>query len=315
MSFIIHTWRRLNQIIDTAVFPHVTKADIENKLLMELETRTARGDSVLHTAVRLHQFVYMERILECIKYHIDDISPIVNCPNMLNRQTPLHLLIQMNVVTDMLHISVIKALLQVGADPNKTDIFEFNALHLAVKENNVNIVKCLLEFPGININQVSANMGTPLHIAAEENRVEIARLLLKHGADVNSIDLQKGQTPLHVAVKKSHVQIVELLLKQADIDINKEDYRCQTPLKFAILRADTRLLKIVNKLVNRGATFESTNLAEETDDSLESVEENATKTTAKNRKMQTLAFLFSQISVNENIPSEIPFIDTSNIEY
>ncbi|RZF41443.1 hypothetical protein LSTR_LSTR000157 [Laodelphax striatellus] len=296
-DFAEYSLERLHQIIDTAVLPHVTKSDVEKKILMELETRTAKGDSVLHTAVRYQQFTLLKRLLECIKSHSDDLSPAVNCSNTFNRQTPLHVAVQCND-TDQSR-QIVEYLLDLGADPNKSDTSEFTPLHLAVKEKNFHAARCLLEFPGVNINQASADLGTALHIAAEQNSHEMAWLLIQFGADINGIDLQGGQTPLHVAVKKSHVQIVDLLLKQADIDINKEDYRGQTPLQFAILRADTRLMKIVYKLINHGATYESVNIEEGIDDSLESVQEDDTKT-MKSKKMQTLAFLFSQISVTEN---------------
>ena len=69
---------------------------------------------------------------------------------------------------------------------------------------------------------------TPLHIASRDNSIEIAKLLLDAGADVEAKD-KWGQTPLHLASANNAIEIAKLLL-DAGADVEAKDDDGETPL-------------------------------------------------------------------------------------
>ena len=77
----------------------------------------------------------------------------------------------------------------------------------------VNILKCLLMIPAVDVNQpLQHDKGAgPLHLAAIHGRSEIVDMLLNHGALANMSD-NEGFTPLHAAIIGGDVHIIERLL-------------------------------------------------------------------------------------------------------
>lgn len=82
---------------------------------------------------------------------------------------------------------------------------ENNALHFAVKENNIDIVKYLLSNKNMDINAKNlCKKGnviyekTPLHIAVEKESIDMIITLLNYDhINVNSKN-EKGQTPIDI---------------------------------------------------------------------------------------------------------------------
>ena len=107
----------------------------------------------------------------------------VNCRNV-NGCTPLHIAI-MNQNTNL-----VKVLLKYGADPNAkeyNDIGEKTPLHYAVEKNNYELAIMLLD-NGANPTLGDKRGLTVLHYAARFGFIEIVKLLLKYGADINLRD-------------------------------------------------------------------------------------------------------------------------------
>ncbi|MBL7882043.1 ankyrin repeat domain-containing protein [Chryseobacterium gambrini] len=125
------------------------------------------------------------------------------------------------------HLSVVKMLLEKGANPNVADHQSFYPLHLAASKKHLSIVKELIAH-GADLNVVTSSLGTVLHIAAAINFYEILTVgeikkmsfeardhekktalnvaasfgnysfgyhIINLGADVNTID-QSGNSPL-----------------------------------------------------------------------------------------------------------------------
>jgi ankyrin repeat protein len=104
---------------------------------------------------------------------------------------------------------VLELLLAHGADPNAND-GSWSLLHYAVYED-ISIVRNLLD-KGANPNVIDTGGKSPLHYAAEEGRRPAVELLIARGADLNTKDYE-GRTPLSLAKEKGHNEIVDLLRK------------------------------------------------------------------------------------------------------
>jgi ankyrin repeat protein len=85
------------------------------------------------------------------------------------------------------------------------------------------VVKVLVETPGIDINAEDEDCRKPLSWAAERGFTEIVKILLslEHIA-VDSRDLgYPRKTPLHHAAIEGHAEIVQLLLKTHKVNVNR----------------------------------------------------------------------------------------------
>jgi len=163
------------------------------------------------------------------------------------------------------HESVIKNLLNGGADIDLIDELGNTALTVAAAENQQSILKLLLS-QGANVNAQSKDGTTALMNAAMYGNLEVARLLLESGSKV---DLKKddGETALVGAVQYGRLAMVELLLSKGS-DANAvtsgaaNDGRGTTPLMFAAMHglrgAQGDWNQIVSALLKHGAT---TNMA------------------------------------------------------
>ena len=77
-----------------------------------------------------------------------------------------------------------------------TDWQEQETLHIAVQENNLALVKDLVE-KGLTVTGFDDLGLTPLHYAARNENLEMVTFLLASGADINAQDeTRAGNTPL-----------------------------------------------------------------------------------------------------------------------
>jgi ankyrin repeat protein len=113
------------------------------------------------------------------------------------------------------HTEVLSLLLSQGANPNAAseNPTHVTPLHSAVAhrraEVSLSMARALLEH-GANPNLKQQGGYTPLHQAAHHGQDPMIELLLSHGADV-SATTESGQTPLQLAEKAGHVSTAELL--------------------------------------------------------------------------------------------------------
>ena len=168
----------------------------------------------------------------------------------------------------------------------KSNIYkeELSLLHLAVENENVEIVNLLLRNEKIDFNQKMTSYyntknsyrseeldtkreeKTALHIAAEKGNFEIVQLLCQHNQiDINekTIDCYPSEddtreriTPIHFAIDNEDSQIVALLVSNPKININlkttferwwnggKEEYKEITPLCFAVEKGNLEICRI-----------------------------------------------------------------------
>ena len=77
---------------------------------------------------------------------------------------------------------------------------------------------------GVDPDERDSFGGTALHAAMFQKNMEIVKLLLEHRFDVNAVGLQNGYTPLHDAVWADNLEAVRILLnKGAQTNIKGKD--------------------------------------------------------------------------------------------
>jgi len=103
-------------------------------------------------------------------------------------------------------LELLKQMLEKGGNPN----IGAAQLYAAVFAGNIDIVRLLLEHPGVDVNKTEDTF-TPLYCACYKGYTEIVRLLLEHNADPHILP-SAGASCLFVAARHNNVEIVKLLL-------------------------------------------------------------------------------------------------------
>ena len=115
-------------------------------------------------------------------------------------------------------------------------------MHTAVSRNHASVVKALIE-GGADLEARNRSGVAPLHVAAANGYVDIIRLLISSGAGANPVDPQ-GRTPLHFAVQSQQQGSVRVLLKKG-ARVNARDGNGNTPLMVAVAKSDAATAKIL----------------------------------------------------------------------
>jgi len=148
-------------------------------------------------------------------------------------------------------LEIVKLLLELKAKVNTRFNHGLTALYLAM--DNIEIVKLLLKY-GADINNQISSGFTLLIKASLENNIELVKVLLDNGADINIKTANKG-TALIVAIARQNVEVIKILLEHG-ADVNVVEITGATPLDMAKAHNNET---IINLLLQKGA--KSTNSA------------------------------------------------------
>ncbi|CAL0325724.1 unnamed protein product [Lupinus luteus] len=111
------------------------------------------------------------------------------------------------------HESVSNVLVENGANMKYGDMGEFACI--AAEQNNLNLLKDIMHYGGDITLPHSITGTTALHVAVSEDNVEIVKFLLEHGAAIDKPDMQ-GWTPRALADQQGHVDIKAIFESTGD---------------------------------------------------------------------------------------------------
>ncbi|XP_078490131.1 uncharacterized protein LOC778910 isoform X1 [Ciona intestinalis] len=208
------------------------------------------GDTPLHISIVRHD---TQKSLELIRLFQISRKSI----DILNRlmQTPLHLA----VITSQ--CEVVDGLLNCAANPNVLDRFGCNVAHIAAKYNSLSCLQSVFKyskFP-VDIEKINLEGVTALHVAVQNNSINVLKQLLQHGANIDVKDNKSGRSALIYAIESDNVIIVELLLEQG-ASVCEQTYSGDTALHIASGRA---VQSIIRLLLRKGADATNRNLPNE----------------------------------------------------
>ncbi len=212
------------------------------------------GANLLHMAVMMDDMESAGAILDKNVIDVDDTTAIpddyqIDDEDVLetdNAQwTALHLAVKQG------SLSMVKLLMSQGASIEIKDIFGLSPACYAIIYDKPKILKYLLkQKPSVDVKDVK---GDSIFLGAvSEDRIEIIGILLKAREaklihlDINQYDSKK-RTALHIACEYGLTKIVELLAAQPGIDFNAEDDNGETPLGLAIEAEHAAIVHILKK--------------------------------------------------------------------
>jgi ankyrin repeat protein len=144
------------------------------------------------------------------------------------------------------NFEIIKLLVDSGADVNiGSTRFKFTPLHIAARRGDAALVNLLLA-NSVDVNRLNHEGTSALHYAVRAGKNEIAALLIANGAEVDIKDFE-DYTPLHNAAWNGHLETVELLVSNG-ADINLASYDGRTAYRCAVAGKSSEVADFLEKL-------------------------------------------------------------------
>lgn len=185
----------------------------------------------------------------CMYICLAEIPP--ESPTQMSRKNSLKNFLNHRLIVACIDgdLQKIKEMIELGgADVNYAGDNGGTPLHFAVKFDQIEVVKYLLEEAHANPNSTDAEENTPLLTAARLHQFDTAQLLVQHGADPCCVHSE--ESPLHRAAKSGKSSFAKFLLHCPDVDVNALDAKGNTPLHFAMMRKETEMVRV---LIDYGA--------------------------------------------------------------
>jgi ankyrin repeat protein len=225
---------------------------INNK--SNINAQTNEGYNALHLTILNEEFMSMAVIKLLLSSGID-----LNA-SCKQGNTALHYLAKQNAKKKQ---KVLDELLIAGADVNVQNNKKMSPLQMAVKHgdkvHNLTLIKRLID-TGADVDLVTEYKSSLLHLAVDNTKTNLKNIIK---ILANKVDLNKKnnyeQTPLHLAIKKTKYlpddEIIKLLLKTKNIKINNPS-TSYLYLAAACLPSN-KLDNVIQMLLDNGATLKN----------------------------------------------------------
>ena len=170
-------------------------------------------------------------------------------------------------------IIAVNNLIKEGVNPNFQDDDGYSPLHRAIENNNLDIVKALLSYNGIDKeiklpNDTTTADGwylggdTPLLYSAYIGNPQIVSALLDANCNIRARDDIDGAMAIHIAAANGNDEVVNLLLNKDKTLINEVDNNGEdTPLHWAIMKNSDSTVEL---LLSQGANPNQKNSSAQT---------------------------------------------------
>lgn len=123
------------------------------------------------------------------------------------------------------HESVTKLLAENGATLQNGDVGQYACT--AVEQNSLNLLKEIMRHGG-DITLPNNSVGTTaLHVAVSEDNVEIVKFLVDHGANIDKHD-KHGWTPRDLADQQGHVEIKSIF--EGNGELKSQSFRTNSDI-------------------------------------------------------------------------------------
>ena len=159
-----------------------------------------------------------------------------------------------------------------------------NLLHKAARNDNVEVVKMLIEL-NVDVNAHNRHLDTPLHLAIISKNLSVFNVLLENKARIN-IKNKKNVSPIHLAAASGKVKMLNALLDRG-ASINIADENGLKPLHYAIRSGKKEMIQL---LLDKGASIM------EVDDR----KNNALHHAASRGKDNIIPYLLEQMVISES---------------
>ncbi|KAK2744290.1 hypothetical protein FQN57_004375 [Myotisia sp. PD_48] len=131
------------------------------------------------------------------------------------------------------NVKLMQTYINWGANTNATNHEGWNALHIAARQNHIEVIRFVIgQKTPLSIHSTINDKRTALHIAARYKNLEIARLLISSGVDLHHKN-KHGYTALHSAAEDGDEAMITLLLNSG-CDIHAKGHDDWTPLSLAV---------------------------------------------------------------------------------
>ncbi|XP_042513011.1 ankyrin repeat-containing protein At5g02620-like [Macadamia integrifolia] len=202
----------------------------------KIRVRNKSKNTALHEAVRRNDLVMVNLL---IRADPDDLGhPNYNSDAEGHGESPLFLAARggyFNILNLIFHICPSPAH---GGPHGRT------ALHVAVVEGHLDVVKLLLEKKGELFNNVDENGRTALHYAASKTwGHKIVQQLLRHDpSSVYQLD-KDGLSPLHIAALESSIEVFRELVQRCLDSVELLDKKRRNVVHFAVMSKNLQKIR------------------------------------------------------------------------
>jgi ankyrin repeat protein len=160
------------------------------------------------------------------------------------RRTPLH------VAAYRRQHEAARALIRLGADPNRLEIDRYDIITIAAVANDLPMLRIALEGGGNPKAVTSRYNGTALIAAAHLGHAEVVRVLIAAKAPLDHVNNLKWTALIESIVLgdggKNHTETLRALV-EAGADVNIPDGNGSTPLKLAQSRSYREMVAILER--------------------------------------------------------------------